>query len=751
MTARRDPPGPASEAMPAINDDPPGRVATPRRAAGFPPTNCLDRLKDQLQWGSLKTRLTLLTLATFLVGLWSLVYFNSRTLREDMQVILGSQQFAMASTLAEGVNHEFETRLAALAGLASSIDNSGMGNAAAVQNLLEQRPILGSMFNGGVLVLRAEAMAIAEIPGDMGRIGRIVHDDGIAAALREGKTAIGRPHKGEAMPAPMFTMTMPVRDGGGRVIGAVSGVTRLDLPNFLERVIGRGVGKAGGYTVVSRPHRLIVTSTDRRLIMSPLPGAGTDHLRERFIAGYEGSGIATNPFGVEVLVSARRIPVADWFLVAALPTADAFAPLRAMQRRTLGIAIVLTLLAGTLTWWIVRRQLSPMLATVKELSRLKAGEPLRALPITRHDEIGELIAGFNRLLEVLAQREAELRQSEERLNEAQGIVHLGNWTMDLPDGRPVWTLELFRLLEIEPDPALATYKNFLAVVHPDDVAEGKAAYTRALKTRRPTEFTHRLRMRDGRIKWVHDRFVVSFDAEGRPLRSHGTVLDITERKLAEEARLEEARRQRDTLIREVHHRIKNHLQGLAGMLENELGRQAEHNPRLETAIGQVYAIATVHGLQASSRDEAIRLCDSLESICKAVSALSSRAIEFRCEGDEAAVRAIRVGSDEAVALALVLNELILNAVKHSPPGGRDPWVSLGAEGTGAQLCIGNVPKAGSRIDDRNGHGNGMGLRLVRALLPRRGAELDHALDADGFVITRLRLTAPVVGPPKSRE
>ncbi|MBI5109047.1 MAG: PAS domain-containing protein [Rhodocyclales bacterium] len=707
----------------------------------------LAKIKAHVQWGSLKTRLTLLTVASFLVGLWSLVVFSSRTLHDDMQAILSRQQFATASTLAAGINHEVENRLAALEGLAASIDHGGLRNAAGLQDLLEQRPVLASMFNDGVLVLRPDGTAIAEVPRATGRIGgNLLDDDGVAATLGEGKARIGRPHMGKTSPAPMFAMTVPVRDAAGRVVGAVSGVTRLDLPNFLERVFSGGSSQRGSFSLVSKPHRLIVTSTDRRLIMKPLPGVGANALRERFIAGYEGSGIATNFFGVEVLASAKGVPAANWFLVAALPTAEAFAPIRNVQRRTLLGAIVLTVLSGGLTWWILRRQLSPLLAALKELSRLHAGQPLQALPVTRHDEIGELITGFNSLLEALTQREADLRESEERLNEAQSIAHLGNWTIDLAVGKLVWTLELFRLLEVDPDPALATYENFVAAVHPDDVAAVKTTYTRAFKTRLPTEITHRLRMRDGRIKWVHDRFVVSFDALGAPLHANGTVQDITERKLAEEQRLAEARQQRDTLVREVHHRIKNHLQGLAGLLENELGRQAEHNPRLETAISQVYAIAVVHGLQASSSDEAIRLCDSVGNICRAVSGLSSRGVGLRIEGEENRVRAIRVNSDEAVAVALVLNELILNAVKHSPVGSRDPWVSLSADETGAKICIVNVSKTGPTFDIDNGHVGGMGLRLVRALLPQQGAELSRELDAEGLMTTRLRLTGPVVIP-----
>lgn len=711
--------------------------------------NLRARLSASIQWGSLKTRLTLFTLAIVLLGFWSLAFYSNRILREDMQAQLSDQQYSTVSLLAAEIKHEIDDRFAALGMVAASISPAVMGDAAALQRLLEQRPMFGNLFNGGVLALGTDGTAIAEIPARTERIGTNYLDvDTISAALRDGESIVGRPLMGKKLKAPVFGMTVPIRDAQGRVIGALSGVTRLGAPNFLDRIMGGRYGKSGGYMLVSKQHRLIVTSTDKRMVMAALPPTGGDALRDRFLGGYEGTGIAINPMGEEVLASARGIPGADWFLGVALPTAEAFAPIRAVQQRTLIVAIILTLLAGGLSWWLLRRQLSPLLAALKELSRLSADQSLRPLPVTRQDEIGELIGGFNRLLEILAQREADLRQSEERLNEAQGIAHLGNWTIYLTSGQLIFTHELFRLLEIAPDPALATYENFLAAVHPDDVEAVKATYTRALKTRQPTELTHRLRMRDGRVKWVLERFVVSFDSAGAPLRAHGTVLDITERKEAEERRLSEARQQRDTLVREVHHRIKNHLQGLAGLLENELGRQAEQNPRLATAISQVYAIATVHGLQASSADEAVRLCDSVRNICKAVSSLSQRPVAFHIEGEDSAFEAVRVDSDEAVPVALVLNELILNAVKHSAAGGRDPWVTLSADGVSAQVSIGNVPKAAPQFDLDNGQSCGMGLRLVRSLLPQRGAELSRELDAEGLMITRLKLAEPVVRPAR---
>ncbi len=126
-----------------------------------------------------------------------------------------------------------------------------------------------------------------------------------------------------------------------------------------------------------------------------------------------------------------------------------------------------------------------------------------------------------------AQNQA-LQDSAERLNEAQRISRVGSWTLDLVSGELLWSDQVFRLFEIDPAQFAATYDAFLKAIHPDDREAVNGAYARSLVSRAPYEITHRLRMSDGRIKWVRETCLSDFDATGKALRSKGTVQDITE-------------------------------------------------------------------------------------------------------------------------------------------------------------------------------------------------------------------------------
>jgi PAS domain S-box-containing protein len=535
---------------------------------------------------------------------------------------------------------------------------------------------------------------------------------------------------------------VPIRDAHGKVIGALSGVINLGKPNFLDRITQSRYGKTGGYMLVAKQQRQVITATDKRLIMTTLPAVGSNSLIDRFMQGYEGSGVTVNPLGIEVLGSAKGISMTDWYLAVALPTAEVFAPLRTLLQRMLLVTLILTLLAGALIWWLLKRQLSPLFDTAKTLATpAKTGQRPHPLPIVREDEIGELIRGFNRLLEALAQQEADLRESEARYRtffESSPdaiLVHRGSMIIFAN----VRAAKLFHAQS----PAALIGQDWHPLFAPEYwdaieqriamLVDGKGSLLAPLERRFPS-------LGGGSLIMEATGTLIIFDGQPAVL---SVFRDITERKQAEEQRLDFARQQRDTLVREVHHRIKNNLQSVAGLLQRELGQFLELDPRLETAISQINAIAVVHGLQSASPDEAVGLCDSVCSICTSVAEMSQRPVLFSARQDQTD-RSIRIETGEAVSVALVLNELILNAVKHSPPDSAAPSVVFSADDNSAQLLIRNALAAKPEFNIDTGEGLGTGLHLVRSLLPEHGAQLTYEPDTENFMLTRLKLMAPVI-------
>lgn len=137
---------------------------------------------------------------------------------------------------------------------------------------------------------------------------------------------------------------------------------------------------------------------------------------------------------------------------------------------------------------------------------------------------------------------ADLVQSEANLNDAQRLAKTGNWVLDIETYSLTWSDAVFRIFEVDRERFTPSYEAFLETIHPEDREAVNAAYSQSLATRTPYSVDHRLLMPDGRIKYVHEQCETFFAESGKPIRSLGTVQDITERKLAEQAlRLSEQR------------------------------------------------------------------------------------------------------------------------------------------------------------------------------------------------------------------
>lgn len=233
------------------------------------------------------------------------------------------------------------------------------------------------------------------------------------------------------------------------------------------------------------------------------------------------------------------------------------------------------------------------------------------------------------------------------------------------------------------------------------------------------------------------------DDAGRIVGLVGIAHDITEQKQSEVERFARLERQRDTLVREVHHRIKNHLQGVTGLLRNRITRHPELAEDLEEVIVQIHAIAHVYGLQSHHAEGGVRLNELIEIlVCGAAGSIPIRFLPAPESGATAFL-----AQEDAVSVALALNELLINALKHNNSSGptRPVRVMLEAGTAEQRVVIRNGPALlPDAFDFAAGRGLGTGLELLRVLLPPQGAALTFHQEADE-VVAELRLAPSIFG------
>jgi len=134
--------------------------------------------------------------------------------------------------------------------------------------------------------------------------------------------------------------------------------------------------------------------------------------------------------------------------------------------------------------------------------------------------------------------EEAVRASEERLRLAQQIARIGSFEWNVQTGVNTWTPELEAMYGLQPGGFGQTQTAFENLVHADDRADVIKLVDRALKTGQPTEGEWRAVWPDGSVHWITGRWQVLMNESREPLRMIGVNIDVTDRKRAEEVRLE---------------------------------------------------------------------------------------------------------------------------------------------------------------------------------------------------------------------
>ncbi|MBI9060295.1 MAG: PAS domain S-box protein [Labilibaculum sp.] len=131
--------------------------------------------------------------------------------------------------------------------------------------------------------------------------------------------------------------------------------------------------------------------------------------------------------------------------------------------------------------------------------------------------------------------EKAIQAEKANLEKAQHIAHIGSWEWDMFLNKVDWSMEMYRIFDIDPETYDGKPESLLKVIHPDDIDIFTNSMNINLETGNSPSLDYRVVHRDGSVHTIHAEGKVEFDPNGTPTRSIGTVQDITERKRAEEA------------------------------------------------------------------------------------------------------------------------------------------------------------------------------------------------------------------------
>jgi len=188
----------------------------------------------------------------------------------------------------------------------------------------------------------------------------------------------------------------------------------------------------------------------------------------------------------------------------------------------------------------------------------------------------------------------------------------------------------------------------------------------------------RWRKKDGSIIWTEQINVPVYDEAGNLVAIEGIARDITERKLAEEA-MKQSLREKEILVREIHHRVKNNMQVISSILNLQSGLLAD--PKAKAAFKEcqyrIKSMAMIHERLYRAKDlTSIDFSDYLNTIARNIfldQQVSPEQVRLHLD-----IEVINLNINTAVPLGLIINEMITNVFKHAFPGGRQGnlWIKL---------------------------------------------------------------------------
>ncbi len=375
---------------------------------------------------------------------------------------------------------------------------------------------------------------------------------------------------------------------------------------------------------------------------------------------------------------------------------------------------------------------------------------VRGYPVIDENGVVTALIEFSQDITERKKVERALLESEAMLARTQAIGQMGSWSYQLgSSGMPVFSKEVFRIFGISApqDNLTMPVEDHSSMIHPDDRENFFSAVNQAILKGIGFHQDMQIICADGYLRTLDVICEVEKDAMGQPVRLIGSIQDISERKQLEE-QLRATLQEREELLKEIHHRVKNNLEvivSLAALQSREISDPSALQ-NIHELQERIHTIALVHeNLYRSNSFSEIRASLFVPQLVENLRQMIGLPdVQIQTDIDDTL---LTIGN--AIPLGLIVNELVTNAYKHAfaPQVGRAQaipierriWVSLRQDVASPRLIVGdNGIGLPSNLDWQSV--NSLGLRLVNRLSEQLHGNL--SVTVNNGTIFELILPAP---------
>lgn len=493
--------------------------------------------------------------------------------------------------------------------------------------------------------------------------------------FESGRPAVSDLFVSELTQKPMVAVGAPiVRDG--RVVYDMAMAVPLEMVGTLLRKQSLPAGWVGAIadstgTIVARtvsPERFVGQRFSPKLL---------DQLAQK----NEGVIVTLTLEDTPVFTAFSRASFSAWSVAIGIPRAELNEQVWRSMWVTAGGVLVLLAAGLALASFIGRRIAQPIQALTAPALAVGLGERVEipTLRLREAEEVGRSLASASRLLRKRSEErdraEQERARAETWLRLAMEAGRMGTWEFDPITRRVVASESTDAMFGLSRDGRLRSIADYVRSVHPEDIRRLRRETQALIERQSQFSIEFRILCADGAHRWVAARGSNVCASDGSK-RLIGALFDISERKAAE-AELARVLRdkeallaRKDLLLREINHRVKNSLQSVSAMLRLQVAHSQDKHLRqkLSDADQRVLVIARAHEHFCRRAEAAhkIEMAQYLRDLCHALERAAPRtdaAVSVLVQAEP-----FEMATDQALAVGLLVNELVTNALKHAFDG-----------------------------------------------------------------------------------
>jgi PAS domain S-box-containing protein len=372
-----------------------------------------------------------------------------------------------------------------------------------------------------------------------------------------------------------------------------------------------------------------------------------------------------------------------------------------------------------------------------ELELIKTKDELERRVTERTKNLSQINEKLVREISKRERIEKELEDRDQWLRLAISSANIATYDWDIMSDNARCSSLFYALFGLDPKTVKVSKADWLNCIHSDDRVRVVDALNKSLDMREPFNVEYRVVWPDESVHWLSNRSKVFYNDNGEPYRIAGAVIDITARKEFEQ-QIEAALKEKEILLNEVHHRVKNNLQIISSLLNLKSGylTNLEARESIIESRNRVKIMSIIHEHLYKSGDLVrINYSKFIKTLMQQILnfySLESNKTKLKLDIDE-----IKLNVDKAIPCSLIINELISNSFKHGFTRDGSGEVSLrfksvesNAKGTAQKgsaekkllLIVHNTGrKFPDDIDFRNS--KSLGLQLVCALTKQLKGEI----------------------------